>query len=155
MDYNSFRRKSRRFTVGNVGIGGSYPISIQSMTNTDTHNIEATYAQVVRLQEAGCDIVRVALPDADAVKTIAVLKERNIKVPLVADIHFDYKIALEAIAAGIDKIRINPGNIGSREKTETVVKACRQKNIPIRIGVNSGSVEKNFWQNTALPQPKR
>ena len=144
MDYNSYRRKSRFFKIGTVGIGGNSPISIQSMTNTDTHDAAATYNQVLELQNSGCDIIRIAVPDIESAATISYLKEKDIKVPIVADIHFDYKIALEAIARGIDKIRINPGNIGSREKTEAVVRACQNKNIPIRIGVNSGSVEKNI-----------
>ena len=127
MDYNSYRRKSRSFKVGNVGIGGSYPISIQSMTNTDTEDIEKTYAQVLALEKAGCDIARIALPNKASAKSIAKIKERGISIPLVADIHFDYKIALEAAAAGVDKIRINPGNIGSREHTEAVVRVCRDK----------------------------
>lgn len=128
--------------VGSVGIGGSYPISIQSMTNTDTHDKEATYKQTLALKNAGCDIVRIALPDVKSAETIAYIKEKGIDIPLVADIHFDYRIALCAIDAGIDKIRINPGNIGSRDRTEAVVSACMNKKIPIRIGVNSGSVEK-------------
>lgn len=154
MDYNSFRRKTRSFKIGNVGIGGNYPISIQSMTNTDTHNEIATYNQVQGLQNAGCDIVRLAIPDVAAAKTISYLKEQGIKIPIVADIHFDYKIALEAIAAGVDKIRINPGNIGSREKTEAVVRACNSKNIPIRIGVNSGSVEKKLLDKYGKVTPE-
>jgi (E)-4-hydroxy-3-methylbut-2-enyl-diphosphate synthase len=154
MDYNSFRRKTRSIKVGNVGIGGNYPISIQSMTNTDTHDKAATYNQVLRLQEAGCDIVRLAINDIEAAKTIAYLKDREIKIPLVADIHFDYKIALEAVNAGVDKIRINPGNIGSREKTEKVVRACKDKKIPIRIGVNSGSVEKKLLEKYGRVTPE-
>ncbi len=144
MDYNAIRRKSRSFKVGGVGIGGSYPISVQSMTNTDTHDIEATYNQVNALEAAGCDIVRLAIPDMDAVKTIYAIKERGINIPLVADIHFDYKIAIASAEAGIDKIRINPGNIGTRSNTESVVKVCTDRKIPIRIGVNSGSVEKEL-----------
>ena len=146
MDYNSFRRKSRSFKIGNVGIGGEYPVTIQSMTNTDTHDNEATYNQVMALERAGCDIVRLAIPDIDAAKTIANLKDRGVNIPIVADIHFDYKIALAAIDAGVDKIRINPGNIGDRKRTEGVVKACLDKKIPIRIGVNSGSVEKKLLE---------
>ena len=142
MDFGASRRKTHSFKVGGIGIGGEYPISIQSMTNTDTHDVDATERQVRALDEAGCDIVRLAIPDIEAAKTIAALKQRGINVPLVADIHFDYKIALAAVNAGVDKIRINPGNIGSREKTEAVVRACRENKIPIRIGVNSGSVEK-------------
>lgn len=142
MDYNMIRRKTRSFKIGSVGIGGNYPISVQSMTNTDTHDKEATYRQTAELTEAGCDIVRLAIPDIEAAKTISYIKEKGIAAPLVADIHFDYRIALASIAAGVDKIRINPGNIGSRERTEAVVNACREKKIPIRIGVNSGSLEK-------------
>lgn len=146
MDYNSIRRKTRPVTVGKLGMGGEYPISIQSMTNTDTHDKYATLEQVRRLVSAGCEAVRLALPDIDAAKTIAYIKEMGVEVPLVADIHFDYRIALAAIDAGVDKIRINPGNIGSREKTEAVVRACQDKSIPIRIGVNSGSVEKRILE---------
>ena len=146
MDYNGIRRKTRPVTVGKLGMGGEYPISIQSMTNTDTHDKDATLEQVRRLAEVGCDVVRLALPDVDSAKTIAYIKEKGIEVPLVADIHFDYRIALAAIDAGVDKIRINPGNIGSRERTEAVVRACLDKSIPIRIGVNSGSVEKSILE---------
>lgn len=141
MDYNSFRRKSREFKIGSLGIGGSYPISIQSMTNTDTHDKEATYLQALSLERAGCDILRLAVSDVEAAKTISYLKDKGITMPLVADIHFDYKIALASIEAGVDKIRINPGNIGGRDRVEAVVSSCRDKKIPIRIGVNSGSVE--------------
>ena len=151
MDYNSFRRKTRAFKVGPVGIGGNYPISIQSMTNTDTHDVAATYSQVIKLADAGCDIVRIAIPDVEAAKTISFIKDKGISVPIVADIHFDYKIALAAVAAGVDKIRINPGNIGNREKTEAVVKACKERGIPIRIGVNSGSVEKGILAKYGAP----
>ena len=138
------RRKTRSFKVCGVGIGSPYKISIQSMTNTDTHDMEATYAQVLSLASLGCDIVRIALPDIESAKTIAYIKERNDKIPLVADIHYDYKIALEALSAGIDKIRINPGNIGDKERVRAVSRACQAKNIPIRIGVNSGSLEKEI-----------
>ena len=146
MDYNRIRRKTRSFKVGSVGIGGNYPISIQSMTNTDTHDKEATYIQTRELAEAGCDIVRIAIPDINAAETISYIKEKGIVTPLVADIHFDYRIALAAIDAGVDKIRINPGNIGSRERTEAVVNACLERNIPIRIGVNAGSLEKTILE---------
>ena len=146
MDYNSFRRKSREFKIGSIGIGGKNPISIQSMTNTDTHDSEATYRQVKALEEAGCDIVRLAVSDIEAAKTISYLKDKGISMPIVADIHFDYKIALAAVDAGADKIRINPGNIGSRERVEAVVRACSDKKIPIRIGVNSGSVEQKLLE---------
>ncbi len=144
MEYNYERRKTRSFKVGGVGVGAPYKISIQSMTNTDSHNKEATLKQVISLCEAGCNIVRIALPDLESVKTVAYIKERFDKIPLVADIHYDYKIALEAVAAGIDKIRINPGNIGERDRVRAVARACKAKNIPIRIGVNSGSIEKEI-----------
>lgn len=145
------RRRSTEIKVGGVIIGGSAPISIQSMTNTDTHDVEATYQQIAALEASGCDIVRLAVPDVEAAKTFFELKRRGVRLPLVADIHFDYKIALAAIEAGADKIRINPGNIGSREKTEAVVRACRERKIPIRIGVNSGSVQKDVLAKYGSP----
>ena len=121
------------------------------MTNTDTHDVEATYRQIKALEDVGCDIVRLAVPDIAAASTFAELKARGITIPLVADMHFDYKIALASIEAGADKIRINPGNIGKRENTEAVVKACRERGIPIRIGVNSGSVEKSILAKYGSP----
>ncbi len=145
------RRKTTSFRVGNVGIGSDYKISIQSMTNTDTHDVEKTYLQIKALEDAGCDIVRLAVPDIAAAESFSKLKKMGIRLPLVADIHFDYKIALAAISAGADKIRINPGNIGSRDKTESVVKACRERCIPIRIGVNSGSLEKSILEKYGSP----
>ena len=138
----TFHDKSKQIFVGGVPIGGGAPVSIQSMTNTPTHDVEATVAQIRALTAAGCDIVRVAVPDMDAAKAIGAIKER-ISIPLVADIHFDYKLALEAVAAGADKIRINPGNIGGMYEVKAVADACRQKGVPIRIGVNGGSLEKN------------
>ncbi len=151
MDYNSYRRKTIAFKVGEVGIGGSYPISIQSMTNTSPLDLEATYNQIMSLEDAGCDIVRLAIPTIESAQVISEMKRRGVKMPLVADIHFDCKIALAAIKAGADKIRINPGNIGSREKTEAVVRACKERDIPIRIGVNSGSVEKSILARYGAP----
>ena len=121
MNYNSYRRKTKAITVGSLGIGGEYPLTVQSMTNTDTHDVEATYDQVKRLADAGCDIVRITAPDEESVKTFSELKARGITTPLVADIHFDYRIALACAEAGVDKIRINPGNIGSDEKVKAVV----------------------------------
>ena len=138
----TFHDKSKQILVGGVPIGGGAPISIQSMTNTPTHDVEATVAQIKRLEAAGCDIVRLAVPDMEAARAIGAIKEQ-ISIPLVADIHFDYKLALEAVAAGADKIRINPGNIGGMDKVKAVADACRQKGVPIRVGVNSGSLEKN------------
>jgi len=154
VDYNSYRRKTREIKVGRVGIGGNNPISVQSMTNTDTHDIEATYKQTVALAEAGCDIVRITAPDLESVETFRELKRRGVQVPLVADIHFNYKIAIAAVEAGVDKIRINPGNIGSRDKVAEVVRACRERGVPIRIGVNSGSLEKSILEKYGAPTPE-
>lgn len=151
MNYNEVRRKTRTISVGGVKIGGTSRISVQSMTNTDTHDIEATYKQICALEAAGCDIVRLAVPDIEAAGTFRALKERGVKIPLVADIHFNHKIALAALEAGADKIRINPGNIGGRDKTEEVVRACRERGVPIRIGVNSGSVEKRLLEKHGGP----
>ena len=151
MDYNSYRRKTKPVLVGKVGIGGEYPLSVQSMTNTDTHDIEATYRQVTALSDAGCDIVRITAPDIESVSTFSELKKRGVTVPLVADIHFNYKIAVAAAEAGVDKIRINPGNIGSRDKVREVVLACRERSVPIRIGVNSGSLEKDILEKHGAP----
>ena len=151
MNYNDYRRKSRKVLVGDIAVGGDAVISVQSMTNTDTHDVEATYRQTLALADAGCDIVRITAPDEESVKTFAELKQRGIKVPLVADIHFNYKIAVLAAEAGVDKIRINPGNIGSRENVREVVKACTERNIPIRIGVNSGSLEKEILEKYGAP----
>ena len=149
--YNDYRRVSREIKVGGVIIGGTNPISIQSMTNTDTHDIEATYNQVVRLQDAGCDIIRITAPDLESVSTFAELKSRGVDIPLVADIHFDYKIAVAVAKAGVDKIRINPGNIGNRDKVREVVAACKEYSVPIRIGVNSGSLESEILRKHGAP----
>ena len=154
MNYNDIRRITKQVKVGNVYIGGNAPISVQSMTNTDTHDAEATYKQVSALEKAGADIVRIALPDISAARTIAELKERGVSVPLVADIHFDYKIALAAADAGVDKIRINPGNIGADENVKAVAQTCKSKNIPIRIGVNSGSLEPHILKEYGAPTPE-
>ena len=132
---------TKQIMVGNVPVGGGAPVSIQSMCNTFTHDMDATVKQINLLAAAGCDIVRVAVPDMAAAKAIGAIKER-ISIPLVVDIHFDYRLALEAIAAGADKVRINPGNIGGEDRVKAVANACAQKGIPIRIGVNGGSLEK-------------
>ena len=137
--------------MGNLTVGGKSPISLQSMTNTDTHDIEATYNQALKLREAGCDILRITALDIESAETFRELKRRGIDMPLVADIHFDYKIALAVAEAGVDKIRINPGNIGSRDKIRQVVLACRERDIPIRIGVNSGSLEKSILEKYGAP----
>ncbi len=137
------RRKTKKIRVGNIFIGGDAPISIQSMTNTITNDIESTVSQIQALTNVGCDIVRVAVPDIEAAEAISKIKEK-ITIPLVADIHFDYRLALKAMENGADKIRINPGNIGSFERVKEVVHMAREREIPIRIGVNSGSLEKNL-----------
>lgn len=151
MKYNDYRRQSREICVGSLKIGGKSPVTVQSMTNSNTHDLEATYRQVMRLEEAGCDIVRITAPDLESVATFTALKARGIKVPLVADIHFNYKIAVAAAEAGVDKIRINPGNIGSKDKLLEVVLACRERGIPIRIGVNSGSLEESILRKYGAP----
>lgn len=134
---------TKQISVGGVLIGGGAPVSIQSMTNTRTDDVQATLTQIRALATAGCDIVRVAVPDMEAARAVAKIKE-NSPIPVVVDIHFDYKLALEAIAAGADKVRINPGNIGGEDRVKAVADACRLHNIPIRIGVNGGSLEKNL-----------
>ena len=154
MNYNSIRRKTKEICIGNVKIGGSNRIAIQSMTNTDTHDKEATFAQIKRLESKGCEIVRITVPDLEAADTISYLKESGVKIPIVADIHFDYKVALRCAEVGVDKIRINPGNIGDDENVRAVCKICNQKNIPIRIGVNGGSLEKNILAKYGAPTPE-
>lgn len=144
------RSQTRPVKVGSVTIGGSDQVVIQSMTTTKTHDVKATVAQIKRLEEAGCQIVRVACPDMRAAEAIGEIK-KEISIPLVADIHFDYKLALKAIEKGADKIRINPGNIGKREKVEAVVKAAKERGIPIRIGVNAGSLEKRILEKYGYP----
>ncbi len=134
---------TRQILVGGVPIGGGAPVSIQSMCNTPTQDVAATVAQIHRLEQAGCQIVRVAVPDAAAAQAIRAIR-RAISIPLVADIHFDYRLALEAVAAGADKIRINPGNIGAPERVRAVADACRDAGVPIRVGVNGGSLEKSL-----------
>ena len=134
---------TKQIMVGTVPVGGGAPVSIQSMTNTRTDDAEATIAQIRALATAGCDIVRVAVPDMEAARAVGKIKEES-PIPVVVDIHFDYKLALEAIAAGADKVRINPGNIGGEDRVKAVADACRLRGIPIRIGVNGGSLEKEL-----------
>ena len=148
-EYN--RRISRAINVGGVKVGGGAPISVQSMTNTDTMDFEATLNQVKKLEEAGCDIVRITVPTPEAAKCICYIKDAGVSIPLVADIHFDYRAALFALEAGVDKIRINPGNIGSEDRVKELADAARRKNVPIRIGVNSGSLEKSILARHGAP----
>ena len=135
--------KTVKIKAGNLEIGGGAEISVQSMINVPVHDIEGNVRQGLELERAGCDIVRVTVPDKEALKTVEALK-KAIKIPLVADIHFDYKLAIESVNAGVDKVRINPGNIGDEERVKQVADACRLKGVPIRIGVNSGSLEKEI-----------
>ena len=134
---------TRKIRVGGVPLGGGAPVTIQSMCNTRTDDVAATVAQIRRLEAAGCEIVRVAVPDMAAARAVGKIRE-SISIPLVVDIHFDYKLALECVAAGCDKVRINPGNIGGEDRVKAVAHACREKGIPIRIGVNGGSLEKRL-----------
>lgn len=137
------RMRTKEVAIGNVKIGGDNPIAIQSMTNTKTEDVTATVAQILELEKAGCDIIRCAVPTMEAAQALKKIKEQ-IHIPLVADIHFDYRLAIASVENGADKIRINPGNIGSSERIQAVVDCCREKNIPIRVGVNSGSLEKDL-----------
>ena len=145
------RRSSRRVTAGGLAIGGGAPIAVQSMTNTDPHDFAACARQVEALAAAGCDLVRLTVPDREAVGIFPYLRERGVTVPLCADIHFDYTLAIECCAAGVDKIRLNPGNVGGREHVRAVAKACRERGIPIRIGVNSGSLEREILAKHGAP----
>ena len=137
------RRKTRKIMVGGVPVGGDAPVSVQSMTNTDTSDVKATVAQIKGLEAAGCEIARVAVPDMDAAKALKEIKS-SIRIPLIADIHFDWRLAIEAVNAGVDALRLNPGNIGSKDRIRDVVKAASERNVPIRIGVNAGSLEKDL-----------
>ncbi len=147
------RENTRQIKVGSVAVGGGARVSVQSMCNTKTWDVDATVSQILAFEEAGCDIVRVAIPDMRAAQAISAIKER-IHIPLVGDIHFDYRLALEAAARGIDKIRINPGNIGGEENVKAVAEACRKRNIPIRIGVNAGSLEPRLLEKYGHPCPE-
>ena len=151
MKYDLIRRKTRPVRVGNITVGGNAPISVQSMLNTDAHDVAAALAQTRALEAAGCDIVRLTVPDLAAADTIYALKNAGVKVPLVADIHFDYRVALAAAERGADTIRINPGNIGDETRVREVADACRRRGIPIRIGVNGGSLEKNILAKYGAP----
>ena len=139
------RRKAKEVRIGRVVIGGDKPIAIQSMTNTRTEDVDATAAQITALENAGCEIVRATVPTPEAARALSEIKKR-IRIPLVADIHFDYRLAIAAMENGADKVRINPGNIGSRDRIRAVVDCARERNIPLRVGVNSGSLEKEFLE---------
>ncbi|MEL7566363.1 MAG: flavodoxin-dependent (E)-4-hydroxy-3-methylbut-2-enyl-diphosphate synthase [Dehalobacterium sp.] len=147
------RRKTKQISVGGVLIGGDAPISIQSMANTNTADIEATVAQIKRLEQAGCDIIRVAVPDQEAVDALPGILQQ-IHIPLIADIHFDYRLALGAIKAGVHGLRLNPGNIGGEARVKEVAKAAKDQQIPIRIGVNAGSLEKTLLDKYGHPSPE-
>ena len=151
--FSTERRKSRAVKVGGVIIGGGFPISIQSMTNTDTRDVAATVAQINALIEAGCEIVRLSVPNAKAARNLKEIR-KQVEKPLVADIHFQYKLALAAAEAGFDKIRINPGNIGEPWKVREVTRACLERGIPIRIGVNSGSLPKDLLEKYGQDNPE-
>lgn len=146
-------RKSKKITVGGVPMGGAAPVTVQSMLSIPSTDLEESVRQAAALQEAGCDIIRAAVPDQKAVRLVSAIKER-VSVPLVADIHFDYRLALLCADAGVDKIRINPGNIGDESRVKEVAVKCREKGIPIRIGVNSGSLEKEILQKHGSPTPE-
>ena len=143
----------KQVKIGNFIIGGGNPVRVQSMLNTPSGDIEASVNQARELERAGCEIIRATVPDMNAVKAIAAIKE-NVNIPVVADIHFDYKMALESLSAGVDKIRINPGNIGSDDRVKAVADSCRLRGVPIRIGVNSGSVEKEILARYGAPCPE-
>lgn len=147
------RKMTRQIHVGGVAVGGGAPIAVQTMCNTDTRDVEATVNQINRMQEAGCDITRLAVINMDAAKTVARIKQQT-TLPIVADIHFDYRLALQCVESGVDAVRINPGNIGSDERVRLVADACRERGIPIRIGVNGGSLEKEILKKYGSPCPE-
>ena len=147
------RRKSRKVKIGNLYIGGGEHIAVQSMLNVPAHDVEGNVRQALALEKAGCEIIRVSVPDKEAVKNVEALKAA-VKAPIVADIHFDYKLALDSLAAGVDKIRLNPGNIGSDDRVKAVADECLRKGVPIRIGVNSGSLEKEILAKYGSPTPE-
>lgn len=151
MEYNRIRRQTKKIRVGKAFIGGNAPLTVQSMTNTDTCDYEATRAQIAAAEAAGCDIIRLAIPNKEAASTLYKLKDSGLTIPLVADIHFNASLAILAAEAGADKIRINPGNIGDADRVKAVADICRQKNIPIRVGVNSGSLDKKLLAKYGAP----
>jgi (E)-4-hydroxy-3-methylbut-2-enyl-diphosphate synthase len=152
------RKQTRQIHVGNVAVGGGSPISVQSMTKTDTRDVNATVRQILALESAGCEIIRLAVPDMEAALALGKIKSQisNLKsqIPMIADIHFDWRLALEAIKQGVDGLRLNPGNIGAKWKVKEVVAAAKEKNIPIRVGVNAGSLGKELLEKYGHPTPK-
>ena len=148
------RKLTKQVFIGDIAVGGRAPVSVQSMTNTRTDDIAATALQIGRLREVGCDIVRIAIPDMAAANAIADLKRLQPLVPLVGDIHFDYRLALAAVEQGIDALRINPGNIGEEANVVAVVEAAKRRQIPLRIGVNAGSLEKDLLERYGHPTPE-
>ncbi len=153
MPFSETRKKTRQIRVGDIPIGGDAPIAVQSMTNTDTRDVSATVHQIERLSEAGCEIVRLAIPDEEAVAAFGVIRKK-VGVPLIADIHFDHRLALGVLEAGADGLRINPGNIGTQKAVEKVVKAAREREAPIRIGVNGGSLHRDILTKFGGPTPE-
>ena len=147
------RRKTKQIRIGQVAIGGNAPVVVQSMTKTDTRDIKATLSQIKRLERAGCEVVRIAVPDRESVEALGEIR-KNTSIPLVADIHFDYRLAIVSLEKGVDALRINPGNIGSKEKVREVVRAAKEYSVPIRIGVNSGSLEKDLFRKHGGATPK-
>lgn len=147
------RRETRQISIGSVKVGGDAPISVQSMTKTDTRDVRKTVAQIRRLEAAGCEIVRVAVPDEEAARALSEIKKR-IGIPLIADIHFNYRLALKALKHGADGLRINPGNIGGRDRLKAIVREAKRRSIPIRIGVNAGSLEKDLLKRFGGPTPE-
>ncbi len=147
------RKETRQIRIGSVAVGGGSPISVQSMTKTDTRNVPATVEQIRTLEAAGCEIIRLAVVDADAARSLGAIKQQ-VSIPMIADIHFDWKLALEAISQGIDGLRINPGNIGAAWKVKEVVAAAKDRGVPIRIGVNAGSLEKELLKKYGHPTPE-
>jgi (E)-4-hydroxy-3-methylbut-2-enyl-diphosphate synthase len=147
------RRKTKQITLGTVKIGGNAPVVVQSMCNTDTRDPRATLAQIGKLEQAGCEIVRLAVPDEEAAKALGLIR-KGTKLPLIADIHFSHTLALEAVKQGVDGLRINPGNIGGKSKVSEVVRACKDRGIPVRIGVNAGSLEKHLLEKYKHPTPE-
>ncbi|MFA4911869.1 MAG: flavodoxin-dependent (E)-4-hydroxy-3-methylbut-2-enyl-diphosphate synthase [Desulfobacteria bacterium] len=147
------RRNTRQISIGNVKIGAGAPISVQSMTNTDTRDHLSTISQIRRLESIGCEIIRVAVPDMEAAEKLGEIK-KGISIPLIADIHFDYRLALRSVEEGVDGLRINPGNIGGKAKIKSVVEAAKERKVPIRIGVNSGSIEKRLLVKYGHPNPE-